>query len=155
MLIFKALHILSMFAAVTALVGTEMFIVLAIWRRDVQALAVIYRLTRRASPTVFGLVFLLAGIAFGLLTAATGGFNFFAGWLVAAYVLVAALVLVNVSPPKRKVRKVAIEAVEAEAEQRPVEEVVRNMANVPTANYFVTNLVLLAAIVADMVLKPF
>jgi hypothetical protein len=44
---------------------------------------------------------------------------------------------------------------EAEAGQRPVEEVVRNMANVPMTNYFVTNLVLLAAIIADMVLKPF
>jgi Zn-dependent protease with chaperone function len=154
-LIFKALHILSMFAAVTALVGTEIFIVLAIWRRDVQALAMIYRLTRRPSPTVVGLFFLLVGIAFGLLTAATSGFDFLAGWLIAAYVLVVALILVNLSPPKRKVRKVAIEAIEAEAGRRPVEEVERNMANVPTANYFATNLVLLAAIIADMVLKPF
>jgi hypothetical protein len=154
-LIFKALHILSMFAAVTALVGTEVFIVLAIWRRDVQALAMIYRLTRRPGPTVFGLFFLLAGIAFGLLTAATGGFDLLAGWLIAAYVLVAALILVNLSPPKQKVRKVAIEAMEAEAGQRPVEEVLRNMADVPMANYFITNVVLLAAIIADMVLKPF
>jgi len=59
------------------------------------------------------------------------------------------------SPPKQKVRTVAIEAMEAEAGQRPVEEVVRNMADVPMANYFITNVVLLAAIIADMVLKPF
>jgi hypothetical protein len=155
MLIFKALHILCMFSAVTALVGTEIFIVLAIWRRDVHALAVIYRLTRRPSPTSIGLVFLLAGVAFGLLAAATGGFDFLAGWLIAAYLLVAALILANLSPPKQKVRRVAIEAAEAEAGHRPVEEVVRDMARVPLATYFSMNLVLFTALIADMVLKPF
>jgi len=98
MLIFKALHILSMFAAVTLLVGLPIFVALAIWQRDVRGLAAIYRLARRPGNTVVGGAFLLAGVVFGLLTAATGGFEFFAGWLIDAYVLVAALILSNLVP---------------------------------------------------------
>ena len=155
MLIFKLLHILSMFTAVTTLVGFEMFIALAIWRRDVHGMATIFRMTRRPSPVNIGILFLLAGIAFGLLTAATGGLDFFAGWLLAAYVLVAVLILANVSPPKRRVRQVAEDAVEADEGRRPVEEVVRQMATVPVTLYIGMNVVLFAAIIADMVLKPF
>jgi len=154
-LIFKALHILSMFTAVTAIVGMEMFIALAIWRRDVHGLATIFRMTRRPSPINIGILFLFAGIGFGLLTAATGGLDFFAGWLLAAYVLVAALILANVSPPKRRVRQVAEDAVDADEGRRPVEEVVHHMATVPVTVYIGINLVLFAAIIADMVLKPF
>jgi len=154
-LIFKLLHILSMVTAVTALVGFEMFIALAIWRRDVHGIAVIFRMTRRPSPVNIGILFLLAGIAFGLLTAATGGLDFFAGWLLAAYVLVAVLILANVSPPKRRVRQIAEDAVEADEGRRAVEEVVRQMATVPVTLYIGMNVVLFAAIIADMVLKPF
>jgi hypothetical protein len=152
MLIFKTLHILSMFAAVTLLVGLQIFVALAIWRRDVRGLAAIYRLARRPGNTVVGGVFLLAGIVFGLLTAATGGLDFFAGWLVNAYVLVAALILSNLLPAKHRVRQVAEEAVEAESGGRPVDEVVRDMATAPIG-VFAIDVALFAAIIADMVLK--
>lgn len=152
--IFKVLHILSMFTAVTLLISVPMFVAIAIWQRDVRALAAVYRLARRPGTTVIGGVFLLAGVVFGLLTAATGGFDFFAGWLIAAYVMVAALILTNLLPVKRRVRQIAEEAVEAEAGQRPADEVVRDMATAPIW-VFAIDVVLFVAIIADMVLKPF
>jgi Ca2+/Na+ antiporter len=154
MLIFKVLHILSMFTAVTLLEGVPIFIALAIWQRDVRGLVAIFRLTRRPGNTLIGIVFLLAGVLFGLLTVATGGLDFFAGWLIAAYVLVAAMFLSNMVPAKRRVRQVAEEAVEAEAGQRPVEDVVRHMATVPLW-FFLVDVALFAAVITDMVLKPF
>jgi protein-S-isoprenylcysteine O-methyltransferase Ste14 len=154
MLIFKALHIMSMFTAVTLLTSVPVFVALAIWHRDVRGLASVYRLARHPGNTVVGSFFLLAGVAFGLLTAATGGYDFLAGWLIAAYVMVAALILANVLPAKRRVRQVAEEAVEAEAGRRPVDEVVRDMANAPIW-VFGIDVALFVAIIADMVLKPF
>jgi hypothetical protein len=154
MLIFKVLHILSMFTAVTLLISVPIFAALAIWQRDVRGLAAVYRLARRPGNTVVGSVFLLAGVVFGLLTAATGGLDFFAGWLIAAYVMVTALILTNFLPAKRRVRQVAEDAVEAEAGQRPVDDVVRDMATAPIA-VFAIDVAFFAAIIADMVLKPF
>jgi len=49
MLIFKMLHILSMFAAVTLLMGDAFFLALAFWRGDVRALATFQRLVGRRS----------------------------------------------------------------------------------------------------------
>ncbi|HET6745300.1 MAG TPA: hypothetical protein VFH90_05540 [Candidatus Limnocylindria bacterium] len=155
MLIFKLLHILSMFAAVTILVGFDLAIALPIWRRDVHGVATIFRMARRASPTNIGLAFLAAGIGFGLLTAATGGLDFLAGWLIAAYVLIALLILVNASPPKRKIRQVVVDAVEADDGRRSAEEVERQMATAPLTVFVGMNVVLFVAIIADMVLKPF
>jgi hypothetical protein len=85
MLIFKLLHILSMFTMVTVFSGGELFAALAIRGRDVRALAWLQRLRMPLGIAAFGA--LVAGVIFGLLTALTGGLNFFDGWLIAAYVL--------------------------------------------------------------------
>jgi len=155
-LIFKALHILLMFTAVTLLVGEELFIALAIWRRDVTGLATIHRLSGRRILTYAGAGIFLAGVVFGLLTVATGGLDFLAGWLIAAYVQVLAILLLNGSPLVQKgLMSLVEEAVEAEAGQRPVGEVVRHMASSPGAIVVAANVVLIAAIILDMVLKPF
>lgn len=60
MLIFKALHILAMFGAVTLLVGESTYMAVAIWRGDVRAVAAMRRQMGRR-PLVSVLVF-LAGI---------------------------------------------------------------------------------------------
>lgn len=153
MLIFKALHILSMFSAVTILVGEALFYARAIGRRDVAALAAVRRVM--GGRPVVGVAFLMGGIAFGLLTALTGGFDFFAGWLIAAYLLVVALFLVNGSPWVQRLPKIGLMAIEAEAGQRPVEEVVRAMATSRAGLMAAINVAIVAAIIADMVLKPF
>jgi hypothetical protein len=160
MLIFKVLHILSMFAAVTLLAGEHLFYAAAVWRRDVRALAAIRRLSvkpfylAKGAPVV-AIGLLLAGIVFGLLTALTGGFNVLAGWLIAAYVLTATILVFGGSPWVRRLARLGDEAVEAEAGARPVEEVVRAMAGSHAGLLFVVAAALFAAIIADMVLKPF
>jgi Mn2+/Fe2+ NRAMP family transporter len=107
---FKVLHILSMFAAVTFLVGEALLYALAIWRSDVAGLAAVRRLL--GGRPLLGVAFFVAGIVFGLLTAMTGGFEFFAGWLIAAYVLIVALFLVNGSPPVQRLPRIGAEAME-------------------------------------------
>src|SRR5918995_4819323 len=116
MLIFKALYILTMFAAVTFLVGEALLYARAIWRGDVAGLAAVRRLV--GGRPVMGASFLVGGIVFGLLAALTGGFDFLAGWLIAAYVLVAALFVVNGSPWVQRLPRLADDAVAAEAGPR-------------------------------------
>jgi hypothetical protein len=160
MLIFKVLHILLMFAAVTLLVGEHLFYAVAVWRRDVRALAAIRRLSvapmylADGAPVV-AIGLLLAGVVFGLLTALTGGFDFLAGWLIVAYVLIAAFLVLGGSPWVRRLARLGDEAVEAEAGGRPAEEVVQGMAGSHAGLLFVIAAALMAAIIADMVLKPF
>jgi len=156
MLIFKLLHILSMITAVTLLVGESTFMAIAIWRGDVRALAAIRRMVGR-HPVVSASIFLV-GIGFGLLTVATGGLDFFAGWLIAAYVLVVALLAISGLPVVQKgLLGLVDQATEAEAGQRPMEDVAREMAALRLSFGLVVaaNWVLFAAIIADMVLKPF
>lgn len=96
-----------------------------------------------------------AGIVFGLLTAATGGMDFFEGWLLAAYVLLVVFV-VNGAVNERPTSRLAERALEAEAGQRPVDEVVRDMAGDRRATLlFVINAIIFGLIILDMVLKPF
>jgi hypothetical protein len=156
MLLFKALHILTMFAAVAFLVGESTFIAIAIWRGDVRALAAIGRLT--GGRPVVGAALFLIGIGFGLLTVATGGFDFLAGWLIAAYVMVVALFAVSALPVVQKgLLGLIRRAVEAEAGQRPAEEVARDMAAFRgrIVTVVTINAALFSALILDMVLKPF
>lgn len=104
-----------------------------------------------------GASFLAAGVVFGLLTALTGDFDLLAGWLIAAYVLVAAMFLVNGSPWVQRLPRLAAEAIQVEAGQRPSEEVLAAMLRIRIATLVAVglNVLLFAAIIADMVLKPF
>jgi hypothetical protein len=117
MLVFKALHILAMFAAVTLLVGEALLYARAIWRGDVAGLAAARRLF--GGRPVMGASFLVGGIVFGLLAALTGGFDFLAGWLITAYVLVAALFVINGSPWVQRLPRLADDAVAAERVSGP------------------------------------
>lgn len=156
MLVFKVLHILSMFAAVAFLLGESTYLAIVIWRGDVPALAAIRRVAGRR-PLVGAVIFLI-GIGFGLLTAATGGLDFFAGWLIAAYVMVVVLLGLSGLPVIQKgLVGLSDKAAEAEAGRRPAEEVIAEMATlrrgiglVVAANWF-----LFGAIIADMIVKPF
>jgi uncharacterized membrane protein len=154
MLIFKVLHILSMFTMVTVFLGGEFFYAFAVRRRDVRALATIHRLERQSGAGIVGTVVFFLGLAFGLLAALTGGFEVLDGWLIAAYVLVAAF-LTNVALTVKKLLELGDKAVEADAGQRPVEEVVHEMAASPAVRFFVVNLVLFTALIVDMIVKPF
>jgi len=154
MLIFKALHILSMFAMVTIEIGAEFLYAFAISRRDVRVLATIHRILEHSRAGPISIVALVAGVAFGLLTAATGGLDFFDGWLIAAYVLVAVFA-VNAGRVAGKMVRLGADAVEAEAGRRPVEDVVRDMVASRLLRWFALDVALVVAIILDMVLKPF
>jgi membrane protein required for beta-lactamase induction len=155
MLIFKALHILAMFTMIAVFLGGETFWTLAVWRRDVRLLASLHDLEAQSRIPQFGLVALGLGIVFGLLTAATGGFQFLAGWLIAAYILVAAF-FINVAVTGVQLIRLSEEAVDAEAGKRSVEEVVRHMAKRRGPRlFFPINVAIFTLIIVDMVLKPF
>jgi len=143
------------FTAVTLLVGESTAMAIAIWRGDVRAVAAIRRLVGRR-PLVSSLIFLV-GIGFGLLAVATGGLDFFSGWLIAAYVMVAALFAIGGLPVVQKGFLGIVKATEAEAGQRPMEDLARDMAALRRSFGLVVavNWVLFAAIIADMVLQPF
>jgi uncharacterized membrane protein len=154
MLTFKLLHILSMVAMVTTQIGGEFLYAFAISRRDVPALAAVHRLAEQSRIGILSIVFLIAGVVFGLLTAATGGFDFIDGWLIAAYVLVAVFVVLAGRQAGRIV-KLGNQAVESQNGERLVDDVVRDMVTSRALMWFVADLVLVVAIIADMVLKPF
>jgi hypothetical protein len=107
---------------------------------------------------VIGAAIFLVGIGFGLLTAATGGLDFFEGWLIAAYILVVVLLGLSALPVIQKgLVGIFGMAVEAEAGQRPSEDVTVEMAKRRRGVGLVVaaNRILFGLIILDMVLKPF
>lgn len=153
-LTYKALHVLSMVTMVTVFIGVEIFYAAAIWRRDVHALAFVQRTVEKIGAGFVSLGALAAGVIFGLLAAAEGGFDYLAGWLIAAYVLVAAF-LVNAFLIGEKVVRAGQAAVEADEGRRPIEEVARDMVANRGVILVVINIVIFVAVILDMVLKPF
>ena len=128
-------------------------------RRDIRSVwgkrrQLVHRLAEQSRIGMLSIVFLIAGVLFGLLTAATGGFDFVDGWLIAAYVLVAVFVVLGGRQAGRIV-KLGNEAVESQNGKRPVIDVVRAMVASRALVWFGADLVLVVAIIADMVLKPF
>ena len=155
MLIFKALHILSMFSVVAMEIGAEFLFVFAIARRDVRALATVHRILEQARLGPISIAIFLSGVVFGLLTALTGGFDFLAGWLIAAYVLVAVIFVGGSRLWPKVLLPLGAKAVEAEAGQRQVEDVVRDMVASRAVWWFVAMSTIFVLIILDMVLKPF
>jgi hypothetical protein len=154
MLIFKALHILSMVTMVMLFSGGELYYALAIRARSVRALAWLHKTERQTRLAAVAGGSLLSGITFGLLTVATGGLDFLDGWLIAAYVLIGLFVLNSAFFATRVIR-LGDHAVEAEAGERPVDEVVAEMGTNSAGLLFAINATIFAAIILDMVLKPF
>ena len=155
MLIFKALHIISMFTTVTIFVGQGLFLASAIQRRDPRRLAAVYLLAGRRRLTVAGIAFLLLGVAFGLTTAFTGGLDLTSRWLIVAYVLVAFIFVFNNSPMARRLLELGNDAVEAEAGHGSSEAIAERMARTPALAWVVVNIFTYVAVIVDMVFKPF
>jgi len=153
MLTWKTLHVLSMITMITLFIGAEIFYASAIWRRDVRALAFVHRTVERTGLGIAALLAMIAGVVFGLVTAATGGFDFVAPWLIVAYLLVAVF-FVNAAIIGKRVVDVAKDAVKAEDGAYPAEDVVNDMANSRAVFLVAFNAVLFVVIVADMILKP-
>jgi uncharacterized membrane protein len=152
--IFKTLHILSMIAMVTIEIGSEFLYAFAISRRDVRALATVHRLLGQVRAGPASVAALASGIVFGLLTAATGGFDFLDGWLITAYGLVIVL-FITANVFLRTALRLGRAAVETEEGQGASQDLVHEMAAHRTVLWFAIDVAVVAALVADMVLKPF
>jgi hypothetical protein len=86
-ILFKYLHVLTMFAAVAAAFVPEIWLHVIARRGDVAALRGYLPLTAQVGkliPVIF-----VAGLVFGLLAAWAGELDFFQPWLLAAYVIFA------------------------------------------------------------------
>jgi hypothetical protein len=91
--IWKLLHILVMFAAVTLFFGGNILLHRVVASGHVPT---IRRFIGLVDPLFRGgLGLLTLGVVLGLVTAATGGWSLLATWLVIGYVLVAAIYLVG------------------------------------------------------------
>jgi hypothetical protein len=86
--VFKYLHIVSMFFAIALAVSTELVLRRVASSGDRGAIATAVAKTRPLAN--LSSVLLLVGIAFGIVAALTGQFNLFAPWLLLSYVAVAA-----------------------------------------------------------------
>lgn len=91
MLVFKFLHIASMFAAVTLIFGSIVFLDLLARRADAVAYLRLDALVKRTDTVAIGLF--LMGLAFGFATALTGALDLTASWLILAYLLVGAMLV--------------------------------------------------------------
>lgn len=149
--IFKFLHILLMFAAVAATVLPEVVLHLVASSRDVRAIRTFGLVVERVGKVSTALF--VGGIAFGLLAAWSGEFNFLAPWLVATYVLVAAATVIGVTVTDRWAARLTALAGAVQGD-RPSPElegaIVNRGARIASAVLMAT----LATIIFLMVFKP-
>ncbi|HEX6261975.1 MAG TPA: DUF2269 family protein [Actinomycetota bacterium] len=151
MRVWTFLHILSMFLSVTASLGGDWLLLIAIRRRDLEAM----RAARSVwgSVEAFGFTTLFLGIAFGLIAAVVSDLDLTQGWLVAAYVLVGSGILLGLAFGPYHKRLVA--ALDASDGDRPSPELSVLLASPRPRVATALSSLFLVLIVADMVLKPF
>ena len=150
MLIFKFLHIVSMFAAVTLLVGGSISFALIAHRRDPQLIVRFSPILSRIEGT--GVVVAIAGVVFGVLTALTGGFDLLDGWLIVAYAITITLFILG--PIESVFAGRVITAAEASPDT-PSPELKAQLADRRGDFLAIVSTVLYVLIIADMVFKPF
>jgi hypothetical protein len=150
--IWKFLHIVAMFVAVSIFVGQGMLSGVVARSGDVRATRRVLAAEDRFAP-IGGGIFIL-GIVFGFVTAITGDLDLTQTWLVIAYVL-AAFILVNGLTYHRSQAEKLKAAAEAGSEAEPSAEL-RALAGAPSVGVMnaIDGLAWLA-IIYVMVAKPF
>lgn len=140
------LHILTMFTAVAMAAGSSILVLLAAGRGDRLLVASItgMRLDRIIPPLY------IAGGLFGILTGATFGYSLVAPWLVIAYLVFAALMVLGVLYSGPLMGRMHAVASDQGADHQAFAEVMRRF-RLDT----LVSLGGIAVIVADMVFKPF
>jgi hypothetical protein len=149
-LLFKFLHIATMFSAVTALVGTSLIFELALHRGDVPSIRSVWKLV---SPTEsVGVILVIGGIVFGLLTALTLGLDFFAPWLLIAYVLT--VILFILGPIESRMYGRIFALADASQTDEPGPELRAAIADPRVRWLTIVSILLYVAIIFVMVVKP-
>lgn len=146
------LHILSMFSAVTLTMGSSALLLLA-ERSGQTAVVRGVGFAGRMNGAIGSLLFFLGGF-FGLLTAINFGFNLLAPWLLIAYALfIVAMVLgFGIHRPFG----IRLGNVLATAQDGPISGAVAEvLANPLERVAVIVDVVVIAAIIFDMVVKPF
>jgi uncharacterized membrane protein len=150
MQVWTFLHILSMFSAVTVIVGAELLAISAIRRRDREMLRVYFRIGTRAD--ILGMALFLLGIGFGVVAAMTLGWSLLAGWLVIAYVLAILTVVVGFSSTPYLERLKAALGDGTDTPPGPDLEALLDSRRLPLTSAASIGLTVL--LIADMVFKP-
>ena len=149
--VFILLHVLAMFTAVALAYGPAALMVIATRSRDVRSLRAISATNERLGPFV-GIFFGL-GIVLGFVAVFTNSFDPLQGWLVIAYVLVIASLLMTflfTSPWLRRVSQAA-EASPDEAMSPELDALLNSSRN---QLLLIFDALLIVLLIADMVLKP-
>jgi uncharacterized membrane protein len=147
----KFLHIVSMFAGVTLLVGVSVFGERIISTRDVVAIrryASVYPPLER-----IGIAAVSLGVVFGFITAIVGPFDLTEGWLIAAYVLVVALFVLG--PIEGRLYGAVAEAAESTEGDQPTPELATLIDDRGRRTLTLISVVLYVAVIFTMVTKPF
>jgi hypothetical protein len=150
--IFKFLHIASMFTAVAISFGPAVLLRFSARGGNVRSIQGVAETTVRLARFI-GPVFVL-GVVFGLITAFLGGFNFLAPWLLIAYVLFVAGVIVGAGGEGPYTARVAAAAA-ANPGDTPGPELTAVLSSPRAGQLFWLFALLVAAIIFDMVIKPF
>ena len=151
MLLFKFLHIASMFAAVTLIFGSIVFMDLFARRGDAATYLRLDGLAQRTDMIAVGLF--LMGLLFGFATALTGPFDLTASWLILAYVLVAIIFVEGffiTMPRYNHIREVA-----SNADPAVADETIARLVRSPGHVALVTMVAILwLGVIFVMVVKP-
>jgi len=145
-LIWKLIHVVSMFGVITLWVGAWVIWDLVARTGDRSALRRVDHVSQTTGQIGFAL--LLIGIAAGFLTAILGGFDLTAPWLLIAYALVLSDLLV--------LRWAIVHTARVRAAQNDPSADLKGIASSARANATLVVLVgFWLLIIADMILKPF
>ena len=150
--IFIFLHVLTMFAAVALAYGPTALMVVASRNGDVRALRSITGIYNKLGERVIGPAFGI-GIVFGFIAVFVHGFDPRLGWLVIAYLLVGAALVMTfrfTGPWLAKVQAAA----EASPDDRMSPELNELVNSRRNQVMLVVDALIIVALIADMVLKP-
>ncbi len=150
-LIWKFLHIASMFTAVTALFAYDVVIHRSAARGDASTVSAVGKLKPLVENT--GVVMFLLGIVFGLITAIVGPFDLTQGWLITAYVLVAIILVIGGGPESAWLKQL-IQAADRSGGDGQSPEFTERVHD-PRRHLTWVSAFLYAAVIYVMVVKPF
>jgi uncharacterized membrane protein len=150
--LWRLLHIACMFGAVAVLAGGGLVRNAVLHTGDVAAIRRTIETEQRLANRL-GAPLLLAGVAFGLVTAVRMGYPLLSPWLVIAYVLLA-LNILNGALYDRHGRRIAA-AAEASPADGPPAPLVTLLRARPTWTLNAIDALLWVALVYTMVRKPF
>jgi hypothetical protein len=150
MTVWKVLHVVTMFSAVTLLVGGSVSFDVLARTRDPAALARFWSVQEPLTNVGVGLI--VAGIVFGLVTAIVGPFDLTQPWLIIAYVLVAVLFVLG--PIEGRLAKRAADAA-AQAGDVWTDELEALASDRRRESLTYASTLIYVIIIVDMVAKPF